>query len=95
MFYHKGGDWRVVVETNQNNVYHHKVEPVYGGWGLGRYTGLDRGYIGVVICGATCDGIDEVIGADIPWSIFDAQAWYPILLRKSLIEVISCCNDKI
>jgi len=56
----------VVVETNQNNVDHYKVGSIYGGRGLGRYTGLDRGYIGVVICGATCDGIDEVIGTDIP-----------------------------
>jgi len=85
----------VVVETNQNNVDHHKVGSVYGGRGLGRYTGLDGRYIGVVICGATCDDIDEAIGADIPWSIFDAQAWYPILLRNFLIEVISCYNDKI
>jgi len=83
------------VETNQNNADHHKVGPVYGGWGLGRYTGLDRGYIGVVICEATCDGIDEAIGVDIPWSIFDVQAWYPILLRKFLIEIISYCSDKI
>jgi hypothetical protein len=85
----------VVVETNQNNTDHHKVGSVYGGRDLGRYTGIDGGYIGVVICGATCDGIDEAIGADILWSIFDAQAWYPILLRNFLIEVISCCNDKI
>ena len=78
----------VVVETNQNNGDHHKVGPVYGGRDLGWYTRLDRGYIGVVICGvtcdrideaicvviyrATCDSIDEVTGADIPWSIFDA-----------------------
>jgi hypothetical protein len=81
----------VVVEMNQNNADHHEVGPVYGGRGLGRYTGLDKGYI----CGAMCDGIDEAIGVDIPWSIFDAQAWYPILLRKFLIEVISCCSDKI
>jgi hypothetical protein len=85
----------VVVETNQNNTDHHKVGSIYGGRGLGRYTGLDGGYIGVVICGATCDGIDEAIGADIPLSIFDAQAWYPILLRNFFIEVISYCNDKI
>ena len=85
----------VVVETNQNNVDHHKVGSVYGGRGLGRYTGLDRGYISVVICGATYDGINEAIGVDIPWSIFDAQAWYPILLRNVLIEVISYCSDKI
>jgi len=85
----------VLVETNQNNADHHKVGSVYGGRGLGRYTGLDGRYIGVVICGATCDDIDEAIGADIPWSIFDAQAWYPILLRNFLIEVISCYNDKI
>ena len=79
----------VVVETNQNNVDHHKVGSVDGSRGLGRYTGLDRGWISVVICGATCDGIDEVISADILWSIFDAQAWYPILLRNFLIEVVA------
>jgi len=62
----------VVVETNQNNADPYKVGLVYDGWGLGRYTGLDRGYISVVICGATCDGINEVIGADIPLSIFYA-----------------------
>jgi len=38
------------------------------------------GYIGVITCGVTCDGIDEAIGADISWSIFDAKAWYPMLL---------------
>ena len=80
----------MVVEMSQNNVDHHEVGLVYGGWGLGRYTGLDKGYI----CGATCDDIDEAIGVDIPWSIFDAQAWYLILLRKFFIEVISCCSDK-
>jgi hypothetical protein len=83
------------VETNQNNANHHKVGPVYGGRGLDRYIGLDRRYIGVVICGATCDDIDEAIGVDIPWSIFDAQAWYLILLRNFLIEIISYCSDKI
>jgi hypothetical protein len=72
----------VVVETNQDNVDHHKVGLVNGGWGLGRYIGTNKGYISVVICGATCDDIDEIIGADIPWSIFDAQAWYPMLLRN-------------
>ena len=71
----------VVVETNQNNVDHYKVGLVYGGRDLGRYTGLNMGYIGVVICEATCDDIDEAIGADISWSIFDAQAWCPMLLR--------------
>jgi len=85
----------VVVETNQNNADHHKVGLVYGGRGLGRYTRLDMGYIGVVIYRATCDRIDEVIGVDIPWFIFDAQAWYPMLLRNFFIEVISCCGDKI
>jgi hypothetical protein len=94
MFYHRSGGW-VVVETNQDNVDHHKVGSIYGGRGLGRYTGLDRGYVCIVICGATCADIDEVIGADIPWSIFDAQVWYPMLLRNFLIEVISCCSDKI
>jgi len=58
----------MVVETNQNNADHHEVRPVYDGRGLGRYTG----YIGIVICGATCDNIDEAIGVDIPWSMFDA-----------------------
>ena len=85
----------MVVETNQNNADHHKVRSVYGGRGLGRYTGLDKGYVSIVIYGATCDGIDEVIGADIHWFIFDAQAWYPMLLRNFLIKVISCCSDKI
>jgi len=55
-----------MVETNQNNVDHHKVGPIYGGQGPGRYTGLDRGYISVVICGATCEDINESIGANIP-----------------------------
>ena len=64
----------VVVETNQNNADHYKVGSVYVGRGLGQYTRLDRGYTGVVICGATCDGIDEATGADIPWSIFNTQA---------------------
>ena len=73
---------RVVVETNQNNADHHKVGPVYGGRGLGRYTRLDRGYI----CRATCDGIDEAIGVDIPWSICDAQAWYPIYITKKFFD---------
>jgi len=52
----------VVVETNQNNVDHHEVGSVYGGRSLGRYTGLDKG----CICGAICDGIDEIISGDIP-----------------------------
>ena len=85
----------VVVETNQDNADHHKVGLVYSGWGLGQYIGLDKGYVGIVICGATCDDIDEAIDADIPWSIFDAQVWYPMLLKKFLIEVISYCRDKI
>jgi len=84
MFYHRSGGW-VVVETNQDNADHHKVGSIYGGRGLGRYTGLDRGYVCIVICGATCDDIDEAICADIPWFIFDAQVWYPMLLRNFLI----------
>jgi hypothetical protein len=83
------------VETNQNNIDHHKVRLIYGSRDLSRYTGLDRGYIGIVICGATCDGIDKVIGVNIPWSIFDAQAWYLMLLRNFFIKVISYCNNKI
>ena len=85
----------VVVETNQNNADHHKVRSIYGGRDLGRYTILDKRYIGVIICKAACDGIDEAIGVDIPWFIFDAQTWYPILLRNFFIEVISYCSDKI
>ena len=85
----------VVVETNQNNADHYKVGSVYGGRGLGHYTELNGGYIGVVVCKVTRDDIDEAIGADIPWFIFDTQAWYLILPRKFLIEVISYCNDKI
>jgi len=84
-----------VVETNQNNVDHHKVGLVYGGQGLGRYTRIDMKYICVIICKAVCDGIDEAISVDIHWFIFDAQAWYPMLLRNFFIEVISCCSDKI
>jgi hypothetical protein len=68
------------VETNQDNVDYYKVGSVYGCRSLGRYTRLDKGYIGVVICGDTCDGIDEAIGTEIPWSIFDVYAWYPMLL---------------
>ena len=62
----------VVVEMNQSNADHHKVGLVYGGRDLGQYTGVDMGYIDVVICGATCNGIDEAIGVGIPWYIFDA-----------------------
>ena len=55
-----------MVETNQNNADHHKVGSVYGGRGLGHYTELNGGYIGVVVCKVTRDDIDEAIGADIP-----------------------------
>jgi len=72
----------MVVETNQNNADYYKVGSVYRGRDLGRYTGLDKRYVSIIICGATCDGIDEVMGADIHWSIFDAQALYPMLLRN-------------
>jgi TnpA family transposase len=48
----------VMVKTNQDNVDHCKAEPVYGGWGLSRYTSINRGYIGVVICRATCVDIN-------------------------------------
>ena len=65
MSYYKGGDWGGG-GNKLKNTDHHKVGSVYGGRGLDRYTGLDRGYICVVICGATCDGIDEAIDADIP-----------------------------
>jgi len=51
----------VVVETNQDKADHHKVGLVYGGRGLDRYTRLDKGYIGIVIYGATCDATDEAI----------------------------------
>jgi hypothetical protein len=50
------------METNQNNADYHEVGPVYSGRGLGRYTGLDKGYI----CRAICDYIDEAIVVDIP-----------------------------
>jgi hypothetical protein len=85
----------VVVETNQNNADHYKMGSVYGGRGLGRYTRIDMEYKCVIICKAACDGINEAIGVDIHWFIFDAQAWYPMLLRNFFIKVISYCSDKI
>jgi hypothetical protein len=51
----------VVVDTNQDKANHYKVGLVYDGRGLGRYTGLDKGYVGIIIYGATCDDIDEAI----------------------------------
>jgi hypothetical protein len=81
MFYNRSGDWDGG-GNKPKQCWPFKVGSVYGGWGLGRYTGLDKKYVNIVICRATCDGIDEVIGADIHWSIFDAQALYPMLLRN-------------
>jgi len=49
---------KVVTETNQGNVDHYKVGLIYGGRDLGRYTSINKGYISVVIYGATCDDID-------------------------------------
>jgi len=70
---------RVVVETNQNNVDHHKVGSIYGGRGLDWYTGLNKKYIDIIICRATYNDIDKVIDADIPSSIFYGQLKQVIL----------------
>ena len=54
----------MVVETNQDNVDHHKVRPVYGGQDLSQYIGINTRCISVIICGVACDGIHETIGAE-------------------------------